>query len=310
MTARKLGFLSLLLVCLTTSAVKADPVAIPGSRVQMEPPPGFEPADRFQGFASLETGASIMVTEMPTGAKQMLANMTAAELRKGGMTLLDRDDRAFDGLDGAMVRIAQNAQGQEWLKQMAVFGDEKTTYMVVASYPKDSDEELVAAITTSLTGLQVSDAPANPEEALLFQLTPSGDMKLAMAMSGTAMYSKGGVRVGKNHSAPAFVVGPAATAGLVQLERTAAFAETRLKQTATIRDIAVRETAALDVDGLSGFETTASAIDDDSSAELFVYQALLFDEKGYFLMQGIGRRADEKRYLPIFKQMSRSFKLK
>jgi hypothetical protein len=64
-------FLVAVLSVATCGALYGEPVRVPGTRVSLNPPPGFSPAHQFPGFQNGDIQSSIMVTELPGPASAM-----------------------------------------------------------------------------------------------------------------------------------------------------------------------------------------------------------------------------------------------
>jgi hypothetical protein len=85
-----------------------------------------------------------------------------------------------------------------------------------------------------------------------------------------------------------------------------AYADRRLRETASMKALEVKSTEAVTIDGLDGYEALALAEDAKGGGPMAVYQVMLFDGSGYILMQGIMGAAHVDEYLPEFKAMARS----
>jgi hypothetical protein len=88
------------------------------------------------------------------------------------------------------------------------------------------------------------------------------------------------------------------------------FAEARIKQTATVAEISVQTSKPISIDGLQGFQTVATARDRASRGKASVLQVVLFDDDGYYLMQGIVAEEGAAAFVPDFEATARSFKRK
>ena len=81
-----------------TSAFAADRIA--GTKVALEPPPGFTAETQFPGFRNVETGATIMVTEIPGPIDRLRAGLTKSGLAGRGMTLHESSETKLGGMRG------------------------------------------------------------------------------------------------------------------------------------------------------------------------------------------------------------------
>jgi hypothetical protein len=66
---------------LASAHQEARHVVVRGTQVLLAPPTGFAPARRYSGFGSNETGASILVIELPGPYAEVAKGMTEQRLR-------------------------------------------------------------------------------------------------------------------------------------------------------------------------------------------------------------------------------------
>jgi hypothetical protein len=97
---------------------------------------------------------------------------------------------------------------------MAAFGDAKATYLVTATFPKDSEANLSDVLKKAVMGARVGATRADPFDALTFRISPTHEMKVAKVMANTIILSKGGVFPAKSVEIPVFVAGASASRGL------------------------------------------------------------------------------------------------
>src|SRR5256885_13164099 len=90
-------FLLGLLVLVQAPGLAAAPTRVPGTAVNIDPPPGFGASARFPGFEDTGRAASIIVTELPGPAAKMQEGMTREALASRGMTLLRTETVKVDG---------------------------------------------------------------------------------------------------------------------------------------------------------------------------------------------------------------------
>ena len=75
------------------------------------------------------------------------------------MILHTKEPVEIDGLTGVLLRITQNANGTEFAKWMVVFGSEKETHMVLATFPIADEAELSGQLKAAVLSAKVDDAP-------------------------------------------------------------------------------------------------------------------------------------------------------
>jgi hypothetical protein len=280
-----------------------------GTHVIVTAPPGFVEADRFPGFLSDQTKSGITVTELPGPFAEVTSGFNESDFKKQGVILQSLVKTNYGTNNGLLISIAQSSQGVDFLKWMAVFGDEKTTYLVVASFPKKAEGQMSDPLKEAVLSARVSTTKIDPFGALTFRVTPTNDMKLANISGNLIMFNKGGVFPASFATNPAFIAGASTSKGLV-IKDEKTFAEARMQNIAMLKDVKIKETKPITLDGLNGFESFADAIRNDSGDNMLAYQVMLFDADGYYLMQGLLPEKEGEAQLPTMKLMARSFKIK
>ena len=298
----------IIMLLLVSAGVGAEsPKLVKGTRVVVAPPSGFEVADRFPGFLSEETGASVMVTELPGSFSEVTKGFNASGFKRQGMKLMSQHEARYGTYNGILIFAAQVAQGIDYLKWMAAFGDDKTTYLVTATFPKEAEATLSDVLKKAVLGARVGVADVDALAALTFRISPTNEMKLAKVVANSILLSKGGVFPAKSVEIPVFIIGASASRGLT-VPNKRAFAEARLQNVALLKDVRLKTTEPVTIGGLDGLESVADALDSKSDAKMLLYQVVLFDTDGYYLMQGIASEHEGKAQLPTFKEIARSFR--
>src|SRR5262245_50873456 len=176
---RAVAVSAMLALIAAASAAYAVPVPVPGTRVYLDPPSGFIPAERFPGFQREEKGASIMVTELPGPAATMQKGMTAKLLATRGMTLIRSQTVKVDGNDALLLHVSQSAAGVSFLKWMLVAGDAKQTVMVVGAFPKAAGELSLPVRRAVLSTTWGAKRQIAPYEGLAFRVDATPALRLA-----------------------------------------------------------------------------------------------------------------------------------
>lgn len=87
---RKRILLAILLVGNLAFGQAGKHIKVPGTKCSIIPPVGFVATNAFSGFQSPETGASIMINELPAPYQQLVDEFTADALKTRGMMLISR----------------------------------------------------------------------------------------------------------------------------------------------------------------------------------------------------------------------------
>ena len=303
MRLRAIASLCLVLIALAP-AHGASPV--PGTKVALEPPPGFTPETQFPGFRHA-TGASIMVTEIPGPIDKLRAGLTKSGLAGRGMTLLETSDVKVDGRDAQLFRVSQAAQGIDFEKWVVVFGTANDSVFILASYPQSEAEALREPMKQAVLSARWNrDAVIDRFDGLPFRVAETAALKIASRVSNLVMFTEGGVEAPVAAENPLLVVG--ASISEVDLTDLKSFCDARLNQIEQISGVKNRKGRATEVDGLPAYELTADADDVKSGQPIRVYQLVIADGSRYFLAQGFvgAKRADS--FLPQFREIGASIR--
>lgn len=280
-------------------------VKVSGTKCSLIPPSGFIAATAFSGFQNAETGASIMINELPAPYQSLVDGFTAEALKSRGMALVKKQTIDFNGSKATLLNLTQSANGTTYIKQMLVFGDTKGTVLVNGIYPEASKEieaQIKDALLSTVYNISQND---NPLEAATFTIdVKDTDLKLIKYMSGSLLYSTDGKMPTEK---PTLIVGN--SVAKISSQNQKKYAEERLKKLPRGELNIIKEIKGINIDNLKGFEIVASGKTKEDKAEL-VYQVMLFNENGdYYIIVGQTKEEFDK-YLEIFKKIAKTFKRK
>lgn len=285
----------------------AAPVAVPGTRVTLEPPAGFTLAERFPGFQRARDHASIMITELPAPASEIRQSMTRDNLAQRGMTLLESQTVNHAGADALLAKVSQQAQGTLFLKWMLVTGDARSTTLVVGTFPGAAENELGAPIRNAVLSSTLGAAlPKDHFEGLSFRIEPGAKLKIAHRMSNMLLLTATGAIGSGAPDAPVYVVGSSVSNAAIG--ELSAFAHARVNKTAQIKDVRNLQGRTIELDGLEAYELEADASDAKTGQPMRLYQAIARDANGYVIAQGLVGAAQAGEYVPAFREVTKSFK--
>ncbi len=295
-------------VNLAQSGLAVEPPAIvTGTKIRLTPPADFTPADRFPGFFQAASNASIMVTEIPGPFSELSAGLSdPSRLKQNGIVLLSQEQISSNGQDALLLKIQQRASGVDFLKWVLLFGDEAESVMVTATFPQDLEQKLSEPLKQSvLTTQRDENLAVSIDQGLDYLLKEQGDLKLVKRFSNGLLLTKAGIFPSKSVAEPIFVVAPSISEQTIADPE--AFAKQRLLQTDSLTEIQIETSAQITIDDLKGYEMIAKAQDQESQQPMLVYQVILFDQKDYYIMQGMVVEQAKAEYLSTFKAIARSF---
>lgn len=280
-------------------------IKVSGTKCSLIPPSGFVAATTFSGFQNAETGASIMINELPAPYQSLVDGFTAEALKSRGMTLIKKQTIDFNGSKATLINLTQSANGTTYIKQMLVFGDTKGTVLVNGIYPEASKEiegQIKVALFSTVYNISQND---NPLEAATFAIdVQDTDFKLIKYMSGSLLYSTDGKMPTEK---PTLIVGN--SIAKIPIQNQKKYSEERLKKLPGGELNVIKEIKEISVDNLKGYEIVADGKTKDDKPEL-VYQVMLFNDKGdYYIIVGQAKEEFQKN-LATFKKITQTFKRK
>jgi hypothetical protein len=285
----------------------AGAVRVPGTRVSLEPPAGFEPADRFPGFQRPDTASSIMVTEIPGPYEKVRGGMSGQGLASRGMTLLHSEPAAVPGAaEGLLVHVHQQAADTLFAKWMVVCGDGSASVLVTATFPESLAEALEAPLRRAvLSTVLAREGPADTFEGLPFRVDPGPGLRIASRMGNMLSLAPDGASAPLAPGVPRCFVGLSVDeADLTDLR---AFAEDRARRTVTVRGVRVLRGRPRHIDGLEAWELEADATHSESGLPLRLYQVVLSEGRHHVLILGMVEASRAADYVPAFRHVAESF---
>jgi hypothetical protein len=305
--AKSFMFVWILTAIIRCAAVPAfaQAVRVPGTKVSLTPPAGFSPASQYPGFEREADQASVMVTELPGAAADMIRAMTAQALAGRGMIVLATQDEVINGRPARLLKIRQKTASADVLKWMLIAGDRTMTIMIVGTFPAGSEPSIDTAIQHSLLSTSWGAAAPNAFEGLSFRVTPTPRLKLARRVSNMLMLTESGTIGAPGSSEALYVVGHSIGRG--DLGDLKSFSEARARQTTSAKDVGNFAGRLLQVDHLAAYELEADAIDVRSGAAIRLYQVIIPDETGYFIASGLSRAHRAGELMAEFRAVTASF---
>lgn len=307
------AFLFLSLLAFNESSHAQEPVKqrgafINGTRIILSPPANFNPSTQFPGYQLESHSSSIMVTEIPGAFAAATAGFSnPSELSKREMSVLNKQEVKVDGQNGLLLKVEQTAYGTKFLKWLLIFGDEKETVMITATFPKRYEVELSEKMKASiLTSQWERNKDVPPAEGLNFTVEEKSDLRLAKRISNMLVFTKNGIFPTTDVRDPLFIVGRSISKTAIPDNEE--YARTRVLQISQAKDIRIEQLNKINIGNLNGYEIVANGKDAKSSQPMLIYQVMLFEERDYFLMQGLVGNENRQASIAIFKDMAKTFK--
>lgn len=279
---------------------------VSGTKYFLIPPTGFIAATNFQGFQQLNSGASILLMEIPGPFIEATKSFNEEGLKTQGVILKKKEEIKVNGLQGMILTTEQFAYGTNFKKYILVFGDSNLTTIINGTFPKeikDLDKDILASMYSIV---YEADLTIDPLRAVSFSInTENTKLKFAKNMSGSLLYTVDGKVPTESEDKTSFIVGMSLSdiqsvdKKLTAINRIKKFPFSEIK-------IAEELILPVEIDEISGYEIVADGINNSGIKEM-IYQVILFTDNGYYIMIGTTQN-DFQNNLDLFKNISKTFK--
>jgi hypothetical protein len=282
---------------------------IAGTKFFLIPPTGFIPATNFQGFQQMNSGASILVMEIPGPFTESTKGFNEQGLKTQGVVLKKKEEMKVNGTQGLFLTTEQFAYGTNYSKYILVFGDSKATYMVNGTFPKEVTELDKDIRESMLSVVYESGLTVDPLSTVSFTVdTENTKLKFGKSMTGMLLYTVDGKVPTESTDKTSFIVG--LSLANVQTVDKKLTAINRIKRM-PYSDLKIDENKIheIEIDGISGYEIVGEGLDKSNGTKELVYQVMLFTDNGYYIIVGTTKNEFEQN-LELFKKVARTLKRK
>ena len=301
------GLTAALLALLFASAtLAAQPVFPPGSRIGLVPPPNMVQARGLSGFRNAETGAGILLVEMPVDAYPGLAASLSDEaLKAQGFALRSRDTPQIGERPAILVTGTQSENGRSSIKSMLLTNDSTMTVLVMGQLAPDAAASEIEAVEKALRTVSIRP-PLTLDEtiaALPFAIGDKAGMRPVRAMAGNALM----LTVGPNDfireaDQPTLIIAQSFGQSPPAAQREA-FARSGLASNSFVKDAVLERSQSYRQGGSDWHELVAKAKDALSGRDVIVMQTIRFEPDGYIRSVGITRPEGREEALARFRRV-------
>jgi hypothetical protein len=278
--------------------------SIGGTGISLDVPDGFRTSEDFPGIGRAEDLSSVLVTELDVPLSIAADAFTEPALHQRGIDLVSTTPVDVDGRKANLVVATQHIGAMTFRKWFLLLGNQTRSVLLTATTPTEFEERHRDALVHTLESARWNEA-SRPEPALSFRVKESPPLRVVRSGNDSIVLSE--PDVAKGHVAPVVTVG--GSQARVDVGDLAAFARTRLEETASIHKISVESQEPRALGPLQGQEIAATALDTESGRSVRVQQILATDGARYYLVQGIFDAEDAARLVPAFEALARSFEL-
>jgi hypothetical protein len=292
-------------VCLHGAA--AAPVAVPGTTVTLEPPPGFTSATNFAGFEHAASGSSLMVTELPKEAYDRIAaafatrEEAARQFATQGVVVTDRATVEVDGKNVVVLTGTQEVLGVEADKYIALVRGEKT---VLLTFNGVGGQLSADGASAAIGSLRLGAEPSLEEKLanLTFTVEIVAPFKIVDVLAGSSMMLSTGDGAGGG-SRPIVVI--ASSLGSADSGDLAMLSERMLRETRGYADAVITSAAPAPFAGALGFRVEA-----ESGPNHVVHYLLVLPSGRYIRLIARGEAAALQPLLESIEALARSVRVR
>jgi len=303
-----LGVLFALLASFGAQAL-SPPTVLRDFPLEINLPDNFSPAGDGRTFRHDTLNGVVDVTKIEAPYADVIKVFTAEELANRGMRLVSKDNVTASGRAALLLNVAENTPGASIFRWTLVIGDYQETFMVSGTYPKAEETQLSAGLRAAVLSTRWTKRDeADPFVNFRFAVTASPKLTFAKELETLLAFTPDGVFPLVGPGDPLMVVGYEVNDEKIVDER--AFAIAALKETPHCTQVKPKETNAVTLGGLQGFESTATATHEGSGKPVEVYQCFLFADGYHFYILGVVDQPRAAEYLPEFRASARTFKMK
>jgi hypothetical protein len=274
-------------------------------------PSGFTKATSFYGFEQTDTSSSVMLSKIPGPFAAVTKGFDKSTLATRGIDLISKQSVKIDNQQGFLLKVSQSAYGQKFLKWILVFGNDRDTKIVTATFPIEIAPKLSDNLKKVILAVAPSKIAAPDVSSLPFTVTAVEGLvrvtKITAFGKAAAFTKDGNMPSSSVITDPLLIVTP--SLGAVPVGDQKSFAQQRLSNYPQIEIEKVTATNEVSIDNLPGWEITAAARDLKTKAPLKIYQVMLFPKSGgYTLIVGMVGDKQAELYLPKFKAVALTYR--
>ncbi len=292
----------------STQAQNSTRKQFPGTKVSIMVPDSFKYAVRFNGYESGSQKLSIMISDVHSGIAHNVNTFTKERLTTQGVELVSREEVKVGEITGYFFLTKLQLKKEPYTKFILLFGDSSHSSLVSGFVPDDQPEVISKMKEAILSTVYDPKAVENPWDALDFNVDLSSTgLKFTKFGAGGTVYSKDGTYPSKGKDHTAILVSMSIRNFTPQLRRDIAIK--RLHTLPVADSLIVSKEDSIAIDGLSGYEFTASGMTKAKEKET-VYMVVLFENDQKYYLVACNTNVDEEKNLAMFRKVVRTFKRK
>lgn len=280
---------------------------IVGTKISIIPPIGFIKADNFLGLQQTQSGATIMVLDIPAPFAETSKGLTKEGFLSQGVEVKTIKKLTLNNLPAIFVIGEQNAYSNTYTKYILCFGTEKETIMINGAIPSNLEKIAKEVKTSILSSFYEENKKIDPFEVLDYEIDVSkSKMIYAKGMSNTMTFNIDGLLPTKSQDKTSLFI--AKSFSKIPVEDKKLFALNRLKQL-PINIINIENTETIEIDTISGYQILLTTNNKKTNEPEKIYFVILFSDNLYYILYGSTNNTFDKN-IDELKKVVKTFKRK
>jgi hypothetical protein len=280
-------------------------VKIPGTKCSLIPPAGFVAIKNSLGFEHPQTGATILVNELPASYLDIGESFTDQKLREMHMKVVSRETFDLNNSKATLLNVTQVKGGVTYVAHLLMFGDEGNTVIIKGYYPDSTKVTMSRKVIEAVLSTTYDKAQDdNPLEAAPFTLDVGTDFKPAKYIAGILLYTRDG-------EVP--TLGPLLLVTSVEGDSSTAnhkqFAEKGWKKVTSTEFVTDEKMQEITINGMNGYEFVGKAQISGGKTMLYYFVALFGIDGSYHTLMGKSS-ANAGKSLKVYRRIAATFRLK
>lgn len=255
---------------------------IKGTKISLISPKGFISGQNFLGLQQIESGSSIMITEIPGPYSEIVKGMTKENFLSKGVKTKKFENLTINGLPAILIHGTQNAYGYTFTKYILVFGTDSETIMINGAFPDNMKEIGVQVKESILSAIYDEKRVVDPFETIDYSIDASkAGLKFGKNISNSLIFTTDGIVPTNSIDKTSLMVSKSFST--ITIEDKKLFVINRLKQLYT-EETAIKFTNEISIDGINGFEVFAETKNKKTNNTEYIYQVILFSDNLYYII--------------------------
>tara|TARA_R110002167_G_scaffold217166_1_gene421954 strand:+ start:5608 stop:6549 length:942 start_codon:yes stop_codon:yes gene_type:complete len=278
-----------------------------GTKISIIPPDGFTTASNFLGFQQTQSGASIMILDIPGPFSEVSKGMTKEGLLSQGMALKEKEKLTLNDLPAILLKAEQNAYGNIYTKYILAFGTEKESILINGTFPQNIEDLNQVLKKSLLSTVYDSGKNINPFDTVDFEISSDGtDFIFAKNISNSLIFNRDGKIPTESNDKASLIILKAFSE--VDIEDKKLFSMNRIKQL-PLEIEKIISIEPIEIDGISGYEIVADGKDKKTGDKEKAYQVILFSDSLYYMLFG-SSGSDFDNNIELFRKLAKTFRRK